>query len=94
MVCMYTNAEIPIKSYGDSLQLTNWILDSGMTCHTTPEISYFILDLLVETYKYIEFAYGHLVTEKQTGRVQVEMRDDNGKPLITTVYNLLLAPEL
>ena len=22
--------------YGDSLQLTNWILDSGATCHMTP----------------------------------------------------------
>ena len=25
--------------YGDSSQLTNWILDSGATCHMTPEVS-------------------------------------------------------
>ena len=24
------------KDYGDSSQLTNWILDSGATCHMTP----------------------------------------------------------
>ena len=28
--------------YGDSLQLTNWILDLGATCHMTPEVTDFI----------------------------------------------------
>ena len=28
--------------YGDSSQFTNWILDSGATCHMTPEVSDFI----------------------------------------------------
>ena len=28
--------------YGDSLQLTNWILDSGDTCNMTPEVLDFI----------------------------------------------------
>ena len=26
-------------NFGDSLQLTNWILGSGSTCHMTPEVS-------------------------------------------------------
>ena len=30
------------KDYGDSSQLTNWILDSGATCHMTPEVTDFI----------------------------------------------------
>ena len=30
------------KDYGDSSQLTNWILDSGATCHMTPEVKDFI----------------------------------------------------
>ena len=30
------------KDYGNSLQLTNWILDSGATCHMTPEVTDFI----------------------------------------------------
>ena len=29
------------KDYGDSLQLTNWIFDSGATCHMTPEVTKF-----------------------------------------------------
>ena len=28
--------------YGDSSQLTNWILDLGEMCHITPEVSDFI----------------------------------------------------
>ena len=35
--------------YGDSLQLTNWILDSGATCHMTPEVSDSILGSLEDT---------------------------------------------
>ena len=27
------------KYYGDISQLTNWILDSGETCHMTPEVT-------------------------------------------------------
>ena len=30
------------KDYGDSSQFTNWILDSGATCHMTPEVTEFI----------------------------------------------------
>ena len=64
---MSTNAENPRRSYGDSSQPTNWILDSSETCHMTPEVSYFIPILLVVTDKYIEVAYGNFVTGKQTG---------------------------
>ena len=38
MARMSTNAESPRIYYGDSSQLTNWILDSGVTCHITPDI--------------------------------------------------------
>ena len=30
------------KDYGDSSQLTNWILDSGDACNMTPEVTDFI----------------------------------------------------
>ena len=50
---MYTNAESPRINYGDISQLTNWILDSGTTCHMTPDIWDFIPGVLVETDKYI-----------------------------------------
>ena len=35
---MSANVESPRRNYGDRLQLTNWILDSGATYHMKPEI--------------------------------------------------------
>ena len=65
MARMSGNDECPSGSSGESLQLTNWILDSGSTCHMTTEVSYFIPDSLEDTDKHIEVADGHHVTEKQ-----------------------------
>ena len=62
---MSYNAKSPRRNYGDRLQLTNQILDSGATCHMTPEISGFIPGLLVETDKYVQVSDGNLVTAKQ-----------------------------
>ena len=42
MACMYGNDKRSSENYCDSLQLTNWILDSGAMCHMTPEVSDFI----------------------------------------------------
>ena len=64
MARMSKNEEIPRINYGDSSQLTNWILDSGATCHMTPKISDFIPGLLAETDKYIRVADGNFVTAK------------------------------
>ena len=38
MARMSSNDERSSENYGDSSQLTNWILDSGETCHMTPEV--------------------------------------------------------
>ena len=54
MARMSSDDERKSVKYGDSSQLTNWILDSGATCHMTPEVSYFIPGLLEYTDKYIE----------------------------------------
>ena len=48
--------------YGDSAQLTNWILDSGATCHMMPEVTDFIPGSLEDTDKFIEVADRHHVT--------------------------------
>ena len=61
---MSSNTEIPWRYFGYSSQLTKWILDSGATCHITPEISYFIPGSLVKTDKYISVAHGNFITEK------------------------------
>ena len=46
---MFSNAEIPRRYFGDRSQLKNWILDSGATCHMTPDILDFIPGSLAET---------------------------------------------
>ena len=82
------------KDYGDSLQLTNCILDSGATCHMTPEVTDFIPGSLEDTDKLIEVADGHHVTAKQKGSVRIQMCDDNGNKFIATLYNVIQAPYL
>ena len=67
MARMSNNAESPRRNYGDSSQLANWMIDSGETCHMTPEILDFIPVSLVETDKYIEIEDGNFVAAKQTG---------------------------
>ena len=94
MAQMSSNDECPSENFGDSSQLTNWILDSRATCHMTPEVSDFIPGSLEDTDKYIEVADGHHVTAKQRGQVQIKMCDDNGKTFIATLRNVLLAPDL
>ena len=53
---MSSNSENTRRYFGDSLQLYNWIIDSGATCHMTPTISFFITGSLSETDKCIEVA--------------------------------------
>ena len=57
--------------YGDSSQLTNWILDLGATCHMAPEVTDFIPGSLEDTNRYIEVADGHHVTAKQKGSIRI-----------------------
>ena len=81
---MSYNTESPGRIYGDSSQLTNWILDSGATCHMIPDILNFIPGLSVETYEYIEVSDGNFITSKQSGQFQIKMHGNNGKPFIAT----------
>ena len=58
MAQMSSDDERKSVKYGDSSQLTNWILDLGARCHMTPEVSDFIPGSLKDTDKYIEVADG------------------------------------
>ena len=69
MARMSSNEECSNENYGDNLQLTNWILDSGATCYMKPEVSDLIPGTLEDTDKLIEFADRHHVTAKQKGSV-------------------------
>ena len=94
MALMSSNDECPSENVGDSLQLTSWILDSGVSCQMKPEVSDFIPGSLEDTDKYIEVADGHPVTAKQNGQVQIKICDNNGYPFIATLHNVLLAPDI
>ena len=91
---MSSNDERSSENYGDSSQLTNWILDSGATCYMMPEVSDFIPVPLENTDKYFKVADGYHVTAKQIGQVRIQMCDNNGKSFIATLHYVLLAPDL
>ena len=57
MTRMSVNDKCPSGNFGDSSQLTNWILDFGAMCHMTPEVSDFIPGSLVDIYKHVEVSY-------------------------------------
>ena len=61
---MSTDDERKSGNYGNSSQLTNWILDSGATCHMTPKVTDFVPGSLEDTDKYIVVEDGHHVTSK------------------------------
>ena len=91
---MSGNDKFTGRNFGDSSQLTNWILDPGATCHMAPEASDFIPGPLDDMDKHIKISNGHHITEKQKGQVQIKMCNDNGDPFIATLQNVLLAPDL
>ena len=53
MAQMYGNYKSSSTDFGDISKLTNWILDSGATCHMKPQLSDFIPGLLEDTDKFI-----------------------------------------
>ena len=87
---MYDNDKCSSKDFGESSQLTNWILDAGSTCHITPQFSDFIPVFLEDTDKHIESVDEHHVTAKQKVKVQINMCGDNGDTFIATLHNALL----
>ena len=86
MAQMSSDDERKSVKYGDSSQLTNWILDSGATCHMTPEVTGFIPGSLEDT--------EIMSRRKKKGQVRIQMCGNNGKTFIATLYNVLLAPDL
>ena len=58
MARIYDNSESPSRYFGGSLQLTNWILDSGATCHMTPQVSDFIPGSIEDTDKMLKLRMG------------------------------------
>ena len=91
---MYGNDKSYTRYFGDSSQVTNWILYSGATCHMTPQVSNFISGLLEDRDKYIGVEDDHYITDKQKGQIQIRICGDNGYPFITTFHSVLLVTDL
>ena len=91
MALMSGNDESTSREFGDSLQLTNWILDSGATCHMIPKVSDHLLE---DRDKYIEVADGHHVHGKAKSTCSNKMCDNNGDTFIAPLRNVLLVPYL
>ena len=60
----------------------------------TPHVSDFIPGLLEDTDKHIKVVDGHHGMAKQKGQVQIKMCEDNGDTFITTLRNVILAPDI
>ena len=65
MAHMFSNDEYTSGNFGDSSQLTNWILDSGATCQMTPEVSDLIPGSFEDTDKHIEVADRHHIKARK-----------------------------
>ena len=61
---MSGNDECPSGNCGDFLQSTNWILDSGATCHMTPQVLGFIPGLLEDTDKILRLQT-YIISQKK-----------------------------
>ena len=94
MACMSDNDECSSGNSGDSLQSTNWILDSVAMCHMQPEVSDFIPGSLEDMDKHIKVADRNPVTSGKKIQVRIKMCDNHRDPFITTLHNVLLAPDL
>ena len=88
------NYECTSGNFGDSLQLTNVILDSGATFHMIPEVSDFIPGSLEDTDKHIGVADRQHVTAKQKGQVRIKICGNYRDTFISTLQNVILAPNL
>ena len=72
MARMSSNNKRPSRDFGDSSQLTNWILDLGQMCHMTPQVLDFIPGSIEYTDKHIKVADGLYITLKQKGQGQIK----------------------
>ena len=94
MARMSCNNKCPGGNFGDSSQLTKYILDYGSIFHMKQEVLDFIPGSLGDTDKHIEVADGHHVTARKKRQAQIKMCNNNRDPFVATLHYVLLAPYL
>jgi hypothetical protein len=82
-----------IEEIGDPSSLLNYIPDSGASQHMTPR-----LDDLYDVEEGLKLgvivADGHVIKVTKTGKIKIRMIDDDGKPLIATLQQVMYVPGL
>ena len=73
MALMPGNDKSPSRYFGDSYQMTNWMLYLIATCFLTQHVLGFIPGLLKYRDTHNENGDGHPATANQKGQVQIKM---------------------
>ena len=82
-----------LDEIGDPSSLLNYIPDSGASQHMTPR-----LDDLYDVEEGLKLgvivADGHVIKVTKTGKIKIRMVDDDGKPLVATLHQVMYVPGL
>ena len=81
MARMYGKDESSSRYFGHSLQLTNWILDSGAMCNMKPQVSDFIPGSLEDKNKKLKLRMDTTLRRSKNGKVQIKTCDNKGDTL-------------
>ena len=74
--------------------LSNWIMDSGWTCHILPFRSDFIPTSFVYNKRTVQVADGSAMPAKLSGTIIVTVFTESYKPVSITQCNVLFVPQL
>ena len=74
--------------------LSNWVMDSGCTCHMTPFKSDFLHHTLVHENKIVEVADGNSIPATLSGTINLHVYTAKHEKLLLTLQNVLFVPTL
>jgi len=83
----------PLEVLGDPSDLSNYLPDSGATQHMTPRLAD-LFDVEGGQNLGVEVADGHIIKCTTTGKIAINMTDDNNLPLKVTLTDVMYVPGL
>jgi len=82
-----------IDQIGDPRNLQNYFLDSGATQHMMPQLAD-LEDVMEGKHLRVEVADGHIIKCPATGKICINMLDDNGNILEVKLQDVMYVPGL
>jgi hypothetical protein len=82
-----------IEDIGDPCDLGNFLPDSGATQHMTPHRAD-LFNMVDGQNLGVEVADGHVIPCSITGKICLDMTDDNGEPLNAVLHDVMYVPGL